>query len=116
MSSNVTSKEAARIIGVAPKTLKNWRHSGKGPRFIKLGASPQAAVRYNRTEIEAWLSEREFTSTADATVSHPSLPPVRAASDLNTPIIPPAKSRGGIEHGGTLLESRSRVQGRGRHD
>jgi hypothetical protein len=32
-----TTEEAARIVGVAPKTLRSWRSRERGPRFLKYG-------------------------------------------------------------------------------
>jgi predicted DNA-binding transcriptional regulator AlpA len=31
------ARDAARHIGLAEKTLANWRSAGKGPRFSRLG-------------------------------------------------------------------------------
>lgn len=110
------TKEAARIIGVAPKTLKNWRNCGKGPCFIKLGSAAQAAVRYDRTEVEAWLSERAFSSTADASVNHPSGRSGSAAGSLNAPNFSSAKSCCGKEGKGTLLHPEIPGPREGGHD
>jgi len=39
MSENerLSEKEAGIRIGIAPATLRNWRHWGKGPRYVKYG-------------------------------------------------------------------------------
>ena len=108
MSSLISSKQAAKLLGISPKTLKSWRSAGKGPRFLKLGSAPQAAVRYDRAEIEAWLAERAFSSTSDATVNHPSSPSAPSAFS--------AKPCCGKDGKDALLGPRPRVQGRGRHD
>jgi hypothetical protein len=51
--------EAAAMIGVAPKTLANWRWLGRGPDYLKLGATGGAgAVRYDRTALLQWLAAR----------------------------------------------------------
>lgn len=63
--------EAAALIGVTPATLRFWRCKGRGPRFIKLGASKRAGVVYDPADIEAWKEERKFASTSAATVHHP---------------------------------------------
>lgn len=52
MQSLLTEVEVANILGVAVPTLRNWRHLGKGPRFLKVG---QRIVRYRRDDIEAFL-------------------------------------------------------------
>lgn len=35
---NVSTKEAASLLGVASHTLENWRTEGKGPRYVKHGS------------------------------------------------------------------------------
>jgi predicted DNA-binding transcriptional regulator AlpA len=52
----------AREYGVSPVTLRKWRMTGAGPRFVRLGR----AVRYRRAELDAWLSKREFRNTTEA--------------------------------------------------
>jgi predicted DNA-binding transcriptional regulator AlpA len=54
---------AAQVIGVTTKHLARWRMTGKGPRFIKLGAAPQSQIRYRRSDIDAWLDEQARNST-----------------------------------------------------
>jgi hypothetical protein len=56
--------EAAARIGVSPNTLKLWRHQGKGPPFIKYGASKQAGVGYLVDDVDAWNEARKFSSTS----------------------------------------------------
>jgi len=60
---------AAGVLGgdepLSVKTLQAWRASGKGPRFLKLGAGPRAAVRYKLSELRRWLAEGERQSTAE---------------------------------------------------
>jgi hypothetical protein len=51
--------EAARLMGVRPKTLANWRCQGIGPAFVKFGPpSSRAAVRYNRGDLLKWIAAR----------------------------------------------------------
>ncbi len=67
MSSNNTAlalideHEAARILGLSVKTLRRWRWAGKPPRFLKIGA----AVRYDPTELAAFIEAARRTSTTD---------------------------------------------------
>jgi hypothetical protein len=59
--SYVTSEEAARLLGLNPKTLANWRSAGDGPRFYR--PSPKL-VLYSIEDLNAWI-ERDgprFTS------------------------------------------------------
>lgn len=43
---------AAELCGVAPATLRYWRHRGIGPKGFTVG---RKAVRYRREDVETWL-------------------------------------------------------------
>lgn len=45
------ARDAARHIGVAEKTLANWRSAGKGPRFSRLGR----AIVYAREDLDCFV-------------------------------------------------------------
>ncbi|AHW64793.1 Hypothetical protein CGLY_11740 [Corynebacterium glyciniphilum AJ 3170] len=47
--------EAARVIGVTPKTLSNWRGRGKGPSYVRVG---QRGIFYRIEDLDAWLSSQ----------------------------------------------------------
>ena len=64
----LTTEEAAPLCGYAESTMKLNRHLKRGPKFIKLGDGKNAAVRYRRGDIDAWLTERTFASTAEYSV------------------------------------------------
>jgi len=53
--------EAGRHIGgtqpVSPHTLSNWRIQGSGPTYVRVGG----AVRYRRTDLDAWLTAQTRT-------------------------------------------------------
>ncbi|MFD4243299.1 helix-turn-helix transcriptional regulator [Streptomyces sp. NPDC058525] len=51
----LTSAETAAMIGISPKTLRNWRCFGKGPKPILLG-SVGGRVHYRRSEVDTYLS------------------------------------------------------------
>lgn len=55
----LTTEEAAAQLGVAPKTLENWRSIGRGPRYVKVGS----LVRYPQSEIDAYLKKNTRTHT-----------------------------------------------------
>ncbi len=59
MATMLTTEQLAARWGIAPKTLHNWRHTGGGPPFVKIGR----AVRYRADAIDRWLAERTFTRT-----------------------------------------------------
>lgn len=56
----LSTEEAAPLVGVAPKTLCNWRVAGRGPKHIRAGNR----VGYDVTDIEAWKAERRVASTS----------------------------------------------------
>jgi hypothetical protein len=49
----VDSAHAASILGVARKTLANWRCLGRGPRYVKYGGR-LGPVRYRVADLVAW--------------------------------------------------------------
>lgn len=50
----IDEKEAAEILGVSLKTMRNWRWRGEGgPRARKLGAR---LVRYHRGDLAAFAA------------------------------------------------------------
>lgn len=58
----LTTREAARVLGMAEITLRKWRIHGTGPRFIRCGAN----IRYRITELDSWLTARTAGSTSEA--------------------------------------------------
>ena len=58
----LSTKQAARLLGVHHNTLGKWRIRGIGPRFIKAGAT----VRYRGSDIETWLQNRTYSNTTEA--------------------------------------------------
>jgi hypothetical protein len=57
----MTTEEAARWLRSAPRTLERWRHSGKGPKYIRL--TPRC-VRYRLADLEAWATANEVGEPA----------------------------------------------------
>ncbi len=51
----------AKILGLKPRTLEEWRRRGGGPQFIRLSAT---CVRYSIDSLNEWISERTATSIA----------------------------------------------------
>ena len=51
----LSTTELAEMLGVPVATCRWWRHNGTGPRGFRVGR----AVRYRRSDIEAWIAERE---------------------------------------------------------
>jgi hypothetical protein len=50
-----------RVLDIPVKTLRNWRVSGRGPPFSKLGAS----VRYELDTAIRWARNRQVNSTSE---------------------------------------------------
>jgi excisionase family DNA binding protein len=57
----LTTEEAARFVGLSPRTLEKRRHEGGGPRFLKLGR----LVRYRERDLEEWIARSVRVSTSD---------------------------------------------------
>lgn len=51
--------DLADATGVSRSGLAKWRAAGTGPAYIKLGR----AVRYCRSDVDAWLASRRLTAT-----------------------------------------------------
>jgi helix-turn-helix protein len=46
-----TPAEAAAYLARSPKTLRNWRSNGEGPRYVGRGHG----VRYRWRDLDAWM-------------------------------------------------------------
>ena len=53
--------EAANYLRLSKPTLERMRLTGDGPPYAKLGK----AVRYRRTDLDAWLASRLIRSTSE---------------------------------------------------
>lgn len=53
-------KQAGWFLGVTPKTLANWRCSGDGPVFQKIGSR----CLYRRSDLVTFQRKRRFRSTS----------------------------------------------------
>ena len=53
---------AAELLGLTPRALEERRRRGDGPPYIRLG---RTCVRYRLSDLEEWLSERTYSSTAE---------------------------------------------------
>lgn len=57
----LTTRQAAEVLGLEPRTMEEFRRKGSGPPFIRLSSR---SVRYRLDALERWLEERTFQSTA----------------------------------------------------
>ena len=53
--------EAARVMRLAPITLRKWRQTGRGPTFSKVNGK----VLYSAEDIRDYIIERRVNSTAN---------------------------------------------------
>jgi len=54
-----TTKEAARFLRISHRTLEDWRLTGEGPYFIKLGRR----VLYRESDLLAFIADRSRKNT-----------------------------------------------------
>ncbi len=61
-----STERAGEYLGgdkpIPTRTLEDWRTSGIGPEFVRLGAR---AVRYRKSALDAFLERCARTSTAE---------------------------------------------------
>lgn len=74
-ASFVNEMVAAEVLDLSPRTMRQLRWRGGGPRFYKLGNR----VKYLIADLHAWAASRACENTAQATA----LP---RASDASTPV------------------------------
>jgi excisionase family DNA binding protein len=55
----LTTKDAARHVGLHPDTLRRFRREGRGPRFARLG---RRLIRYSLAALDEWLKSHEGKS------------------------------------------------------
>ncbi len=58
----MTSKQAARYLGVCEATLRAWRADGTGPRFFRSGPK---LVRYRKADLDEWVATRFNVHSAE---------------------------------------------------
>jgi predicted DNA-binding transcriptional regulator AlpA len=51
----LTAADVAYITGLSVETLAQWRSQCRGIRFLKISRN---VVRYQQSDLDAWLSER----------------------------------------------------------
>jgi len=58
----LSESQAARYLAVSPRTLRNWRTRGGGPKFVKVSAR---CIRYRTKDLVDWTEGRTRRSTSD---------------------------------------------------
>lgn len=56
------TREAARYLSLAEKTLRNLRCRGGGPPFIRL---LPGRIAYRASDLDAWVASRQLQSTSE---------------------------------------------------
>ena len=57
------TREAAKVVGLSPRTMESYRRNGGGPPFVKIR---DYAVRYVLRDLLAWIAARKRTLTLDS--------------------------------------------------
>lgn len=52
----LTPADAADVLGVALKTLADWRLTGRGPAYVRLGDGLRAPIRYPADVLDDWIT------------------------------------------------------------
>lgn len=50
--------QAAKLLNLSSRTLQNWRITGNGPPYIRVGR----AIRYRRHDLTAWLDANTISA------------------------------------------------------
>jgi len=53
------------VFMISAQTIRSWRKQGRGPTFVKFGGARQAAVRYRREDLDAFVMAHLRASTSD---------------------------------------------------
>jgi excisionase family DNA binding protein len=61
----LTTEEAAEYLCLSPSTIRQFRSSGGGPLYYRLGRGMGAQCRYRTSDLDAWLAERRFSKLSD---------------------------------------------------
>ena len=74
----ITANDVAEILNINPGTLNQWRRTGLGPPFIKVGGNINGAIRYSVRDLEQYLHERRYPG---AKAAPPALTPRELAEE-----------------------------------
>ncbi len=61
-----TTMEAARFLGVLPRTLEGWRLRREGPKYLKYNRSQ---IRYRRIDLEEFQRRSTVVPADDMAVA-----------------------------------------------
>ena len=49
----LTTQQAAEFLSLKSTTLNQWRWSGKGPKYVRIG---ERTIRYRNQDLHHWLN------------------------------------------------------------
>ena len=53
----ITEDKAARYLGVAKQTIRNWRCAGKGPAYLNLSPDPRGRIAYLVDDLQSYRDQ-----------------------------------------------------------
>lgn len=57
----LSEKQAAKLLGISDRTLRNWRVRGGGPKFVRVSAR---CIRYKRGDLQDWIDRKVASNTS----------------------------------------------------
>jgi predicted DNA-binding transcriptional regulator AlpA len=70
----LTEIETAQLLGISPRTLQNWRRSGRGPVHVRLGG----LVRYAPQDVESFIAQGRRAAAAKSDAKSDRVDPLQA--------------------------------------
>jgi hypothetical protein len=61
-----STMEAARFLGVLPRTMEGWRLRSEGPKYLRYNRSQ---IRYRRADLEEFQRRRTVVPADDMAVA-----------------------------------------------
>jgi hypothetical protein len=61
----LTPPDAARLLRLTAKSLQEYRVTGGGPKFYKLGPGRNARVIPKAADLRAWVGSHGFSPTSE---------------------------------------------------
>ena len=58
----LNEKEVIELLSVSKHTLRNWRQSGRGPAYVKVG---ERSIRYREDVIQKFIEDGEVSPSKE---------------------------------------------------
>lgn len=59
----LTENDAAQLLSISPRTLRNWRVIGDGPVYVRVSGR---CIRYRFEDLKGFIAQRTQSSTSEA--------------------------------------------------